>query len=90
MYIIRIACYSRDMMKTKENSMYNYLNIDQIRSALDFLEASYSKAMDGEAYGLANAILAKIDGLTEELTAKIMAENPYTTAADVRYFENIR
>ena len=75
-------------MRTKENTMYNYLNVDQIRSALDFLEASYSKAMDGEAYGLANAILAKIDGLTEELTAKIMAEDPYTTAADVRYFEN--
>lgn len=76
------------MMRTQEIKMYNYLNIDQIRSALDFLEANYSKAMDGEAYGLANAILAKIDGLTEELTVKIMAEDPYTTAADVRYFEN--
>jgi hypothetical protein len=77
------------MMKTKENSMFNYLNIDQIRSALDFLEASYSKAMDGEAYGLADTILTFRDTLTEELTAKIMAEDPYTTAADVRYFENI-
>jgi hypothetical protein len=77
------------MMKTKENSMFNYLNIDQIRSALDFLEASYSKAMDSEAYGLADTILAFRDTLTEELTAKIMAEDPYTTAADVRYFENI-
>ena len=74
-------------MKTKEMKMYDYLNIDQIRSALDFLEASYSKAMDGEAYGLANAILTKIDGLTDELTARIMAEDPCTTAADVRYFE---
>ena len=77
------------MMKTKENSMFNHLNIDQIRSSLDFLEASYSKAMDDEAYGLADTILAFIDTLTEELTAKIMAVNPYTTAADVRYFENI-
>ncbi len=75
------------MMKTKENSMYNYLSIEQIRSALDFLENSYSKAMDGDAYGLANAILTKIEGLKETLVAKITAEDPYTTAADVRYFE---
>ncbi len=74
-------------MKTKENSMYNYLSIEQIRSALDFLENSYSKAMDGDAYGLANAILTKIEGLKETLVAKITAEDPYTTAADVRYFE---
>ena len=67
--------------------MYNYLSIEQIRSALDFLESSYSKAMDGDAYGLANAILTKIDGLRETLVAKITAEDPYTTAADVRYFE---
>jgi hypothetical protein len=45
--------------------------------------------MDGEAYGLADTILTFRDTLTEELTAKIMAEDPYTTAADVRYFENI-
>jgi len=75
------------MMKTKENNMYNYLSIEQIRSALDFLENSYSKAMDGDAYGLANAILTKIEGLKETLVAKITAEDPYTTAADVRYFE---
>jgi len=74
-------------MKTKENNMYNYLSIEQIRSALDFLENSYSKAMDGDAYGLANAILTKIEGLKETLVAKITAEDPYTTAADVRYFE---
>jgi len=67
--------------------MYNYLSIEQIRSALDFLENSYSKAMDGDAYGLANAILTKIEGLKETLVAKITAEDPYTTAADVRYFE---
>lgn len=71
-------------------SKYDYLSIEQIRSALDFLESSYDKAMDGEAYGLANALLAKIDGLTEALTAKIMAEDPHTTAADVRYFESQR
>ena len=68
-------------------SKYDHLSIEQIRSALDFLEANYGKAMDGEAYGLANAILAKIDGVRETLTAKIMAEDPHTTAADVRYFE---
>ena len=68
--------------------MFNYLNIEQIRSALDFLEASYSKAMDEEAYGHAQDLDKIIDDLMEALTAKIMAEDPCTTAADVRYFEN--
>jgi 4-alpha-glucanotransferase len=75
------------MMKTKENSMYNYLSIEQIRSTLDFLEISYGKAMDEEAYGHAQDLDKIIDDLMEALTAKIMAEDPCTTAADVRYFE---
>lgn len=69
-------------------SKYDYLNIAQIRSALESLEASYSAAMDGEAYGLANAILDKIDGLNSELVGRL--EDQYTTEADVRYFESQR
>lgn len=69
-------------------SKYDYLNIAQIRSALESLEASYSAAMDGEAYGLANAILDKIDGLNSELVGRL--EDQYTTEADVLYFESQR
>lgn len=68
---------------------YDYLSIDQIRSALDYLESNYSLAMDGEAYGLADSLLAKIDGLQEALVSRLLAENPHTTEADIRYFENI-
>jgi hypothetical protein len=69
---------------------YDYLSDDQIRSALDRMELNYELAMDSKAYGLANAFLAKIDGLRDTLTARIMQEqDPYTTEADVRYFEGL-
>jgi len=46
---------------------YDYLSIEQLRSALDHMEANYSAAMDGGAYGLADAFLDKITGLANEL-----------------------
>ena len=52
------------------------------------LEDNYSMAMDSEAFGLAGAFKSKIDGLMSELTSRITAEDPYTTEADVRYFES--
>jgi len=66
-------------------SKYDYLTIDQIRSALDHMEANYSAAMDCGAYGLANAFLDKITGLADELAHRF---DHYTTAADVRFFES--
>jgi hypothetical protein len=67
---------------------YDYLSDDQIRTALDWLESSYSHAVEADSYGLANALLAKIDGLRDTLTARVM-QDPYTTEADVRYFEGL-
>jgi len=64
------------------------MTVDQIRFALDYMEANYSSAMDAEAYGLANAFLAKIDRLREQLVQAIRAEDPHTTESDIRYFEN--
>ena len=63
------------------------MTVDQIRSALDHMEANYSRAMDHEDFGLANAFLSKIDWLREELVRVICSQDPYTTPADVRYFE---
>lgn len=71
------------------NQTHTNLTVDQIRDVLTWLERNYSLAMDGEAYGLANAILAKIDRLKEALVAKIMAEDPHTTEADIRCFEQM-
>lgn len=64
------------------------MTVDQIRTALDRMERNYSLAMDAEDYGLANAFHAKIDGLWSELVRLIQAEDPFTTEADIRYFES--
>jgi hypothetical protein len=64
---------------------YDYLSIEQLRSALDHMEANYSAAKNGEAYGLADAMLDKITGLANELAHRF---DPYTSAADVRFFES--
>jgi two-component SAPR family response regulator len=63
------------------------MTVDQIRTALDHMEANYSLAMDNSEYGLANAFLSKIDWLREELVRAIKAIDPYTTEADIHYFE---
>jgi hypothetical protein len=61
--------------------------VDQIRTILDELESNYSMAMDFQAYPLANHLLKQIDALRDELVGLIMAADPYTSEADVRYFE---
>lgn len=63
------------------------LTIEQIRFALSQMETNYNLAMDQEAYGLADAFLSKIDRLREMLVTLIKIQDPYTTDADVRYFE---
>ena len=64
------------------------MTVDQIRTALVELESNYSMAMDFSAYPLANAIACQIDSLRDELVRQIQAEDPYTSEADIRYFEN--
>ena len=66
-------------------SNYSNLTLDQIRNALNVMEDNYGMAMDAEAYGLAKAFRSKIDLLMAELVLRLV--DPYTTEADVRYFE---
>jgi hypothetical protein len=63
------------------------MTVDQIRAALDYMESNYSLAMDHEDMGLAQAFYDKIKFLQGELIRTIRAEDPYTTEADIRYFE---
>lgn len=66
------------------------MNINQIRTTLDELESNYDMAMKFGAYPLANHLLKQIDVLREELVRQIhqiQEEDPYTTEADIRYFE---
>lgn len=63
--------------------------VNQIREQLEMLESNYSMAMDFQAYSLAQHLLKQIDMLKEQLVAQIVAEDPYTTEADARYFEGI-
>ena len=63
------------------------LTLDQVRDAIDWLQRNYDAAMESEAYGLANSIYNKLEALKIELIGRITAEDPFTTAADVRYYE---
>ena len=63
------------------------MTVDKIRTALDYMEQNYSLAMDHEDMGLAQAFYDKIMFLRDELVREIRAEDPYTTEADIRYFE---
>jgi hypothetical protein len=63
------------------------MTIKEIRNALDFLESNYEMAMDSKAHGLADALRDKILALQDQLVKAIVAEDPYTTEADVRFFE---
>ena len=66
------------------------LTLDQVRDGLDWLQRNYETALDSGSYDLANMISAKIDSYQIELIGRITAEDPYTTAADVRYFEGLK
>lgn len=65
------------------------MTVEQIRDALTMMESNYSMAMDFKAYTLADALLDKIIVLQDQLVEAITAADPYTTAADVRYFEGL-
>lgn len=63
------------------------LTLEQVRDAINWMQRNYDAAMASEEYGLANKLYDKLDALKIELVGRITAEDPYTTAADVRYFE---
>lgn len=63
------------------------LTVNQLRDSLTWIETNYDTAMDQGAIGLANALRDKRDLLWAELVRRIQADDPYTTEADIRYFE---
>lgn len=71
--------------------------IDTIRKALTEIEAAYERTLDiqvaepdnEEIAGRAVALLKAHDQLWDLLVRTIRAEDPYTTEADIRYFEGI-
>ena len=66
------------------------MTVDQIRTALDELESNYSMAMNFRAYPLADHLREQILMVQDALVKAIVAEDPYTTEADVRFFEGFR
>jgi L-amino acid N-acyltransferase YncA len=73
-------------MDSKEHTMSI---ADQIRKRLDLLEDTYARAMDEGHYGLAMMIKQMREDDFRNLVAAIQAEDPYTTEADIRYFEGV-
>jgi len=63
------------------------LTLDQVRDAINWMQRNYDAAMASKAYGLADKLHDKLDALKIELVGRITAEDPFTTAADVRYYE---
>ena len=63
------------------------MTVDQIRGALDHMESNYGLAIDADDMSLASAFYDKIMWLRSELIREIRAADPYTTEADIRYFE---
>ena len=63
------------------------LTLEQVRDAIVWMQRNYDAAIAYEAYGLADKLYDKLEALKIELIGRITAEDPYTTAADVRYFE---
>jgi hypothetical protein len=66
------------------------MTINQIREELEMLESNYAMAMDFKAYPLADHLLPQIHALQDKLIELICSEDPYTTEADVRFFEGFR
>ena len=64
------------------------LSINEIRDILTSLENAFSVAMDRHQSDVAAQIHAQIDIMWNLLVAAIKAEDPYTTEADIRFFEN--
>lgn len=69
-------------MKALEN-----LTIDQIRTAMDNVEASYFIALENNAPGLVLALHNKLMMLWFQLVELIQKDDKFTTEADIRHFE---
>lgn len=62
---------------------------DQIRKRMTLLKETHARAMDEGHYGLAMHLKGLLEDDFRNLVAAIQAEDPYTTEADIRYFEGV-
>jgi hypothetical protein len=69
---------------------YQNLTIDQLVNAVKYLDKNVTCALEARAFSLADAILDKADSVLKELVARVQAEDPHTTEADIRYFEGLQ
>lgn len=63
------------------------LTLDQLRDGLDWLIANQKSLREHGEMGMVAMLEDKIDAFKIEITGRITMEDPYTTAADVAYFE---
>jgi hypothetical protein len=68
---------------------YADLTIDQIRDAIKSMIRNSKLAFAANDFGLSRALDAKAKGLWAEFVMRIQNEDPWTTEADIRYFEGI-
>jgi len=64
------------------------LTLDQVRDGLDLLQTNYQSLISHGEHSMAQMLVSKIEAYQIEIISRITDEEPYTTAADIRYFEN--
>ena len=64
------------------------MSIEELRNALTSVEISYTEAMERGLYETSDLIFFHREQLWKQLVGMIQAEDPFTTEADIRYFEN--
>ena len=65
------------------------LTIDELHRIVSWMQSNIDSCISMGALSLAAAIEDRVEPYKIELIGRITAEDPYTTEADVRYFENI-
>jgi hypothetical protein len=68
---------------------YADLSLDQIRDAYKTMIYNAKLAFAANNFGLSRALDAKAKGLWAEFVMRIQNDDPWTTEADIRYFEGI-
>lgn len=68
---------------------YADLTIDQIRDAIKAMLHNAKLALAANDFGLSNVFDNKAKSLWAEFVMRIQNEDPWTTEADIRYFEGI-
>jgi hypothetical protein len=67
---------------------YSDYSIAQLQSAIRCVRSQHDWAMGAEAYDRVLSERHRLDQLFAELVLQVQATDPYTTEADIRFFEN--